>query len=341
MKKLTGFFIPLLLTLTFSNHSAQSQTCNSGVVDPAVVEFLKRMPADNRSLEELRKTTNFVEYRKTGPPAIPFPAADVKRIKLTNDSIPLSVFNPSHEKGLPIIIYYHPGGFIAPLTAGMEFLAWQDAKTFNAIVIAVDYRVAPEHKFPAAINDCYNTFKWISEHGKEFGGDTKRIVIMGVSAGANLVAAVCLKAKQEGISQRIKLQVMNSPVVDKAANADLYPSMQQNANGYFLSKAGVLFALETYGNEKDYNNAQYAPILSKNLSGLPPAVVLTAEFDPLRDQGAAYAERLRKAGVKVWYQCFGGQIHCLIAAASNGPEVKLFNQTILNAMNEVLGSKSK
>lgn|GEM_PF-6192156 len=94
-----------------------------------------------------------------------------------------------------------------------------------------------------------------------------------------------------------------------------------------------------YTNENDFNNAEYAPILSKNLSGLPPAVMLTAEFDPLRDQGAAYAEQLRKAGVKVWYQCFGGEIHCLIAAPNNGPAIKLFNQTISDAMKEVLGLK--
>jgi len=339
MKKATCFYTRIVLVFSLIYNSVQSQTCNTGIVDQQVVEFLKRMPADNRSLEELRKTTDFVEYRKTGPPAIPFPSADINRIKLTRDSIPVSVLNPSHEKGLPIIVYYHPGGFIAPLSAGMEFMAWQDAKTYNAIVFAVDYRVAPEHKFPAAINDCYNAFKWISEHGEEFGGDTKRIVVMGVSAGANLAASVCLKAKQEGISQRIKLQVMNSPVVDNATNADLYPSMQQNANGYMLTKAGVLFALETYANEKDRNNPEYAPILSNNLSGLPPAVILTAEFDPLRDQGAAYADCLRKAGVKVWYQCFAGEIHCLIAAPPNGPEMKLFNQTISAAMKEVLGAK--
>ena len=322
MKKAISFFTLLLLSLFFTNRSAQAQTCNTGIVDPQVVEFLKRMPADNRTLEELRKTTNFVEYRKTGPPAIPFPATDVTRIKITRDSIPVSVFNPSHEKGLPIIIYYHPGGFITPLTAGMEFLAWQDAKTFNAIVFAPDYRVAPEHKFPAAINDCYNAFKWISDHGEEFGGDTKRIIVMGLSAGANLAASVCQRAKQEGISQKIKLQVMNCPVLDNAAHADLYPSMQKNANGYLLTRAGVLFALETYADQKDYNNPEYAPILSKNLEGLPPAVMITAEFDPLKDQGAAYVDRLKNAGVKFWYQCFGGEIHCLIPAPSTGSATK-------------------
>jgi acetyl esterase len=321
------------------NRPGQAQSCNTGKVDPMVAGFLKRMPADNRSLEELKKTTNFEEYRKIGPPAIPFPSTEVTHMKITKDSIPVSVFIPSHEKGLSIIIHYHPGGFISPLTAGMEYLAWKDAKTYNAVVFAVDYSVAPERKFPAGLNDCYNSFKWISEHGIEFGGDTSRIAILGISAGANLVAAVCQKAKQEGIAQKIKLQIMNCPVVDNPAHSALYPSMQQNADGYMLTKAGVLFALETYADEKDHTNPAYAPILSKNLSDLPPAVIITAEFDPLRDQGAAYADQLKKAGVKVWYQCFGGEIHCLIAAPDDGLAVKTFQQMVSTAMNEVMASK--
>jgi acetyl esterase len=338
MKKATYLLIISVFAL---NHQMLAQSCSTGKVNPVVAGFLKRMPADNRSLEELKKTTHFDEYRKIGPPALPFPATDVTRIKITKDSIPISVFIPSHEKGLPIIIHYHPGGFISPLTAGMEYLAWKDAKTYNAIVFAVDYSVAPERKFPAGLNDCFNSFKWISEHGIEFGGDTSHIAILGISAGANLAAAVCQKAKQEGIAQKIKLQVMNCPVVDNPTHAALYPSMQQNANGYMLTKAGVLFALETYADEKHHNNPGYAPILSKNVSGLPPAVIVTAEFDPLRDQGAAYADRLKKAGVKVWYQCFGGEIHCLIAAPDNGPEVSAFQQIVSTAMNEVMISKMK
>src|SRR5262245_55077430 len=109
--------------------------------------------------------------------------------------------------------------------------------------------------------DSYNAFKWISENGEKFGGDTSRIAVMGVRAGANLDTVVCQKAKQEGFANKIKLQIMNSPVLDNAAHADLYPSMNENANGYMLTRAGVLFALETYADEKHYNNPEYAPIL--------------------------------------------------------------------------------
>jgi acetyl esterase len=223
----------------------------------------------------------------------------------------------------------------------MEYYYWLDAKTFNAVVFAVDYRVAPEDKFPAGFNDSYNAFKWISENGSRYGGDTSKVILKGESAGANFVAAVCLKAKQEGIAQRIKLQVMNSPVLDNTANVDKYPSMQQNANGYFLSKADVIFALETYVDKDDYNNPLFAPLLAKDLSYLPPAVIITAEFDPLRDQGIAYAEQLRKAGVRVWDKCFPGQIHVLISDEDRSPANEEADKLVLTAMKQVVYAKSK
>lgn len=339
MKKIMFFQALLTLIISIANYSGHAQTCNSGVLNQEVAEFLKGMPADNRSLEEMKSSTNFVEYRKFGPPPIPYPANDVEHIKLTSDSIPVLIFNPTHRKGLPIIINYHGGGFILPLTAGWEYMAWQDAQTFNAIVFAVDYRVAPENKFPAAVNDCYNAFKWISENGEKFGGDTSRLAVMGLSAGATLAAVVCQKAKHDGIANRIKLQIMNSPSVDNPGHANLYPSMNQNEYGYLTTKVGVLFALETYADVKDYNNPEFAPILCKNLSGLPPAVMITAEFDPLRDQGAAYADLLGKAGVKVWHQCFVGEIHCLTATPVDGPHEKAYQQIILTAMGETMPSK--
>lgn len=334
MEKAKYLLTVLIVALYCTTINAQTQSCNTGKLDPEVVEFLKMIPPDYRSVEELKRIANYEEFKNEGPPPIPYPASDVKRIKITVDSIPVLVFNSTRATGLPIIIAYHGGGFISPLLPGHEYLDWQDSKTFTAIVFAIDYRVAPENKFPAAIMDCYNAFKWISEHGEEFGGDTSRIIVKGESAGANLVAVVCQKAKQEGISKRIKLQVMNSPVVDNPENTEQYPSMQQHANGYLLTRAIVLFALETYANAVDFNNSDLAPILSKDLTLLPPAVIITAEFDPLRDQGSAYAMQLRKAGVKVWYKCFPGQIHVLIA--SNKETSKEADALVLTAMKAAM-----
>lgn len=328
---LLSTLMPIIL---LTSVKLQAQSCNTGKLDTEVAAFLKMMPADNRTLDDLRKTTNFEEYKNAGPPSIPYPSNDVQRIKVTADSIPVLIYNPKHAKGLPIIIHYHGGGFIQPVVPWMEHSFWDAANTFNAIVFAIDYRVAPEYKFPAAVNDCYNAFKWISENGEQFGGDTSRIIVKGESSGANLVAVICQKAKQEGIANRIKLQVMNSPSTDNPDHTHLYSSMQQNARGYFLTKASVLFSMETYADKKDYSDPAFAPILFRDLSGLPPAVIITAEFDPLRDQGTAYAERLRKAGVRVWDKCFPGQIHALIASADRIS--KETNTLVLNAMKEIM-----
>ena len=148
------------------------------------------------TIEQLRNIPIQQIKLTAGPPPIPYPKEDVKRIKITADSIPVLIFDPSHAKNLPIIINYHGGGFISPLLPGLEYSLWQEAKTYEAIIFAIDYRVAPENKFPAAVNDSYNAFKWIAAHGSKFGGDTSRIALIGNSAGANLVAVVTQKAKK-------------------------------------------------------------------------------------------------------------------------------------------------
>jgi acetyl esterase len=310
-----------------------AQTCGSRQLDPDIAGFLKMIGYQDLSLEQLRKLP--IEQIKYPPlPLIPYPPEDVKRIKITADSIPVLVFNPTHLKDLPILINYHGGGFISPLLPGLEYSLWTEAKNLNVILFAIDYRVAPEHKFPAAVNDSYNAFKWIAEHGSEFGGDTSRIVLEGISAGANLVAVISQKAKKNGISNKIKLQVMNGLPVDLSPmHMESSASYHENAVGYFQTKAACYFAMETYA-PGQYNNPEVSPIMAKDLTGLPPAVIINAEFDPLRDDGILYADRLRKAGVKVWEKCFAGQIHCLIGAAPGGVVMKEYENILRSAMKE-------
>ena len=285
------------------------------------------------SLQQLRNLPiEQIKYPQI--PLIPYPKEDVTRIRITKDSIPVLVFNPGKGKNLPVIINYHGGGFISPLVPGLEHSLWYDAKAFEAIVFAVDYRVAPEHKFPAAVNDSYNAFKWIVEHAGAMGGDTSRLVLMGNSAGANLVAVITQKAKKEGITSKIKLQVMNGLPADlRPENMENAASYQENAVGFFQTKALCYFAVEMYA-PGQYNNPEVSPILSEDLGGLPPAVIVNAEFDPLRDDGRLYASALRKAGVKVWEKCFAGQIHCLIGLMPGAEPLKEFEKMLKNAMKE-------
>jgi acetyl esterase len=328
------FYGVVTIVITLLAQSLLAQTCGNRQLDPKIAGFLKLIGYKDLTIEELRSIP-IEKIKYTGPPAIPYPKEDVQRIKITNDSIPVLVFNPLHQKNLPIVINYHGGGFISPLLPGLEHSLWQEAKSLGVIVFAVDYRVAPEHKFPAAVNDSYNAFKWISQHGSEYNGDTSRITLMGNSAGANLVAVIAQKAKKENITGKIKLQVMNGLPVDfRPQHMETSVSYQQNAFGYFQSKAACYFAAETYA-PGQYNNPEVSPILTDELSGLPPAVIINAEFDPLRDDGVLYANKLRQYDVKVWEKCFAGQIHCLIGLLDDDTEMKEYLAFIKNAMQEV------
>jgi acetyl esterase len=327
--KVYNFFSIIL----YNNNQLSAQACGSRQLDPRVAFFLKMIGYQDMTIEQLRKIP-IEQIKFAGPPAVPYPKEDVTRIKITVDSIPVLVFNPLHTQNLPVIINYHGGGFISPLLPGLEHSLWQDAKTYGAIVFAVDYRTAPENKFPAAVNDSYNAFKWIAANGSAFGGDTSRIALMGNSAGANLVAVISQKAKKDGISNKIKLQVMNGLPADCSThNMETSVSYQENAKGYWQTKAACYFAIESYA-PGQYNNPEVSPILTENLEGLPPAVIINAEFDPLRDDGILYADKLRKAGVKVWDKCFAGQIHMLLGLPPTSDEIKEMESIIKTAMKE-------
>ena len=332
MKKSVIIFI-LAIAGVCHSQEISAQTCGTRQLDPRIASFLNMIGYEDLSLEQLRKMP-IEQLKFSGPPVQPYPREDVQRIKITADSIPVLVFNPTHAKNLPILINYHGGGFIAPLIPALEHSLWLEAKNYGAIVFAVDYRVAPEHKFPAAVNDSYHAFKWIAAHGGEFGGDTSRIVLMGNSAGANLVAVISQKARKEGISNKIRLQVMNGLPVDcSPKNMETSVSYQENAVKYFQTKAACYFAIETYA-PGQFNNPEVSPILTQDLRGLPPAVIINAEFDPLRDDGILYAAKLRNAGVKVWEKCFAGQIHCLIGLPPDAAELKEYEALVKMAMKE-------
>lgn len=323
----------LLPAFLFFLQTTTAQPCGTRQLDPRVASFLKLIGYQDQTLEQLRAMP-IANLKYAGPPVRPYPKDDVTHLKITADSIPVLVFNPTHQTGLPVIINYHGGGFIAPLIPALEHSLWLDAKTYDAVVFAIDYRVGPENKFPAAVNDSYAAFKWVADHAVAFGGDTSRIVLMGNSAGANLAAVVTQKAKKEGIAGKIKLQVLNGLPADlRPENMERAVSYQENALGYFQTKAACYFAVESYAPGKTAN-PEVSPAITEDLSGLPPAVIINAEFDPLRDDGILYAARLRKAGVRVWDKCFAGQIHLLLGLPPGAKELTEMETMVKAAMNE-------
>lgn len=220
--------------------------------------------------------------------------------------IPLKVFIPVESKTpLPVFMYFHGGGFAYGTYATKPNFCKSVAVKANCIVVSVDYRLSPEHPFPAAINDCYEATAWVAKHAHEFGGDGQRIAVGGESAGGNLSACVSVMARDKG-TPKIVHQTLLYPAVDMTMSE---PSIEKNGQGYMLTKPlMVKFRTAYVPNEQDRKSPYCSPIFA-DLKGLPAALVLTAEYDPLVDEGNKYAEKLKAAGVPVRHKQFNDTIH--------------------------------
>jgi acetyl esterase len=219
--------------------------------------------------------------------------------------VPVRVFVPEAAGPLPILVHYHGGGWVIGSIDGSDNLCRALANLTPCIVVSVDYRLAPEAQFPAGLEDCYAATRWVAEHGVELGGDPTRLAIGGDSAGGNLAAAVALLARERG-GPKISFQVLIYPVTDANFETGSYREM---AEGYGLTRDNMQYFWELYlADEADAANS-LTSVLRADLAGLPPALVITAEFDPLRDEGDAYAAKLKAAGVPVEHVAYPGQIH--------------------------------
>lgn len=204
------------------------------------------------------------------------------------------------------LIYYHGGGWVIGSRDTVAPACHSLATLGGCKVLNVEYRLAPEHKFPTPFNDCYQVFEWVVANAQALNIDAQRLAVGGDSAGGNLAAAVALRARDSG-RDNIQLQLLVYPVTNYAFDTASY---DENGEGYLLTKDMMTWFWNHYlQSQEDGNNPYVSPLKAKNLSGLPTAVLYTAEFDPLRDEGEAYANKLREAGVKVHHTRFDGQIH--------------------------------
>lgn len=333
------FSTRLVFTFLFAGLSftALPQSCSTGQVDERVADFLKKSGPEQTFAQI--KTAPIEQFRNDGPHAfMKLPEDSVKRMKITKDNIKVNVVKVSQKRSLPVIINYHPGGFIRPLLPWMEYEAMRLAKKFNAVVFDVDYRVAPEHKFPRALDDAYNAYSWVLEHATEYGGDPNRIILNGADAGANLAALIVLKLKKEGKLQPIKLVIMTCPPTDNPM-ISYYPSYEENGRGYMLTKDLSVFYFQTYLDKGEWfkGNAEMWPIYEKDLNGLPPTLIITTEFDVLRDEGIAYGKKLEKAGNDVSIKCFPHQIHCFIGLPPEAGEITRLYELMGEAIGKAVG----
>lgn len=231
---------------------------------------------------------------------IPGPASDI-RIRVYR---PLAADRCAEVP--PLLLYFHGGGHVIGSLDSYDGVCCQLARSSGCILVSVDYRLAPEHKFPAGPEDGYRALEWIAENGATLGGDPARLAVAGDSAGGNLSAVVCLMARDHG-APRVAYQALIYPSTN--GRGDL-PSVQRNGSGYLLTKEMIDWFYNQYVvHSEDDQHPHFVPLRAASHADLPPALVITAEFDPLLDEGAAYAERLRAAGVPVEYRCFDGTIH--------------------------------
>jgi acetyl esterase len=226
--------------------------------------------------------------------------------------LPLRVYRPKNtgSEPLPVVVNFHGGGWVSGDVHQSEWWASSVAAQSGAVVVSVEYRLAPEFKFPIPAEDCYGATAWIAEHADELGIDPSRIAVMGDSAGGNLAAVVSLMARDRN-GPPIALQVLLYPSVELAGE---FPSELENANAPVLGRADLDNVPRLYLADFENDSADpYASPLRAKHHGLPPALIQTAQYDPLRDQGAAYAAALRDAGVTVRLTNYVGAVHGYIS----------------------------
>lgn len=220
--------------------------------------------------------------------------------------IPVRIYDPGLEGPLPVIVYFHGGGWVLGDLHTHNALCNALCAITRSLVIAVDYRLAPEHVYPAACDDCYAATRWAHENAADLGGDPERLVVAGDSAGGNLAAVVSLMARERG-GPALKLQVLVYPITDCDLETESY---RENAEGYLLTRDLMRWFWELYTPGFERAAEPHAsPLRSPDLSGLPPAVVFTAEYDPLRTEGERYAEALERSGNDVTHHAYAGHVH--------------------------------
>ncbi|MEX1103602.1 MAG: alpha/beta hydrolase [Dehalococcoidia bacterium] len=256
---------------------------------------------------------------------IPGPAGD----------IPVRIYTPADAGGgpLPGLVWFHGGGWVIGNLDSADFACRMLTNASGCKLVSVDYRLAPENKFPAPFDDCLAATQWVAANASALGIDPTRIAVGGDSAGGNLAAAVAHVAKAAG-GPDISFQALVYPVTDYGVDTQSY---QDNAEGYLLTKASMEWFWGHYVNTPaDGADPRVSPLRAADLSGLPPAFVITAEFDPLRDEGEAYAKRLKGAGVATTHKRFDGQIHGFFAnpAIDDGREAA---QLVGKALRGALG----
>jgi acetyl esterase len=220
--------------------------------------------------------------------------------------IPVRIYNPGGGAPLPVLVYFHGGGWVIGDLETHDRICRALANGAACVVVSVDYRLAPEHRFPAAAEDCYAATVWVARNAADIGAEAAHLAVGGDSAGGNLAAVVALMARDRR-EPKLAFQLLVYPVTDGSFDTHSY---RDNAEGYLLTREAMQWFWDHYVPDvAERTNPYVSPLRSRRLDGLPPALVITAELDPLRDEGEAYGAHLRAAGVPTQVTRYDGMIH--------------------------------
>ena len=254
-------------------------------------------------------------------------------VDVPDGAVTVRTYVPHGAPPFPLHLYVHGGGFSRGLLSHFDAECRYLCQHVGCVVASVGYRLAPEHKFPLPLSDCFAALEWLVDHASVLGVDPRRVSVGGVSAGANLAAAVALSAWARG-GPAIVFQVLEIPFLDLTL---AQPSVIEFAEGFGLTRAALGQAVADYlENPADAADPLASPLLAPDVSGLPPSLIMTAEFDPLRDQGADFANRLTTAGVAAELRQWEGHVHGAASFTALLPSARAYRDRIVAALRGAL-----
>jgi acetyl esterase len=279
-------------------------------LDPQAQALLEQMKAMGLTYTPEMTVTRTREMLKAmqavRPEGEPVAHVEDRMIPGPGSEIPIRIYTPGGNGPFPVLVFFHTGGWQVGNLDTQDPLCRRITNRAECIVVSVDYRLAPENPFPAAPEDCYAATQWIATHVAEFQGDPSRIAVGGDSSGANLATVVALMARDRGGPKPV-FQLMMFPATDFRLNTS---SMEELGEGYNVTKPMMIGIRNNYlPNPADWTHPLASPMLAPDLSSLPPALIIYAEYDPLRDEAETYAARLKEAGVPVRASRYDGMIH--------------------------------
>lgn len=313
---------------------------NPHPLTPAMRDVLRRMRRANRphlhtlSAQQARAAyeagAGVLEIAKQALPRV----EDIRIPARDGTALPARLYASSTSAPLPVLLYLHGGGFTIGSVATHDVLCRRLAHLAGCAVVSLDYRLAPEHQFPTAINDAWDALQWLVAHGAQLGLDTQRMAVGGDSAGGTLSAACAILARDAGLS--LQLQLLIYPGTCAHQDTD---SHFRYANGLVLEREGILWFFDHYvRNDADREDWRFAPLLAPDVEGVAPAFVCLAELDPLVDEGVQYADMLRMAGVPVDLEIYKGVTHEFIKMGRAIPEARQAHADMAAALRAALGT---